>query len=246
MARAFAGCGDSLMLLGALCAQHLYATLPAHVSPTSPPPHPTAASSAGVALDRPSPALSQHGTAAQIGALLERPGSRLAAPLSLSLPPSRQEADLASLAERHRRILNAFLRQDVALLDRALSPLLKFPRLVDFDNKRAFFTYKTRQLTPRTSYGASLRIALSRARAFEDSFQQVREDGVEFAHTHTITCLHMHPHACTRNHALRRMPPFPKPHANSTTRNPHPPFRLAPTLVHPPHPPPSLTPRSCA
>ncbi|KAL0306244.1 UNVERIFIED_CONTAM: E3 ubiquitin-protein ligase UPL1, partial [Sesamum radiatum] len=48
-------------------------------------------------------------------------------------------------AEKHRRLLNAFVRQNPGLLEKSLSMLLKAPRLIDFDNKRAYFRSRIRQ-----------------------------------------------------------------------------------------------------
>lgn len=46
---------------------------------------------------------------------------------------------LVRFAERHRKLLNALVRQRPALLEGSLALLLKVPRLMDFDNKRAHF-----------------------------------------------------------------------------------------------------------
>lgn len=42
-------------------------------------------------------------------------------------------------AERHRRLLNAYIRRNSSLLESSLAPLLRVPKLIDFDNKRAYF-----------------------------------------------------------------------------------------------------------
>lgn len=42
-------------------------------------------------------------------------------------------------AERHRRLLNAYIRRNTSLLESSLAPLLRVPKLIDFDNKRAYF-----------------------------------------------------------------------------------------------------------
>jgi hypothetical protein len=42
-------------------------------------------------------------------------------------------------AERHRRLLNAYIRRNTNLLESSLAPLLRVPKLIDFDNKRAYF-----------------------------------------------------------------------------------------------------------
>ena len=70
-------------------------------------------------------------------------------------------------------MLNALLRQNPALLEGSLAPLLRTPRLVDFDNKRAYFRTRARNQHSERHYG-SLRINVRRDHVFEDSFHQLR------------------------------------------------------------------------
>ena len=49
--------------------------------------------------------------------------------------------------------------------------MLRIPRLIDFDNKRAYFRNRVKQL-PR-SFG-QLRLSVRRSHLFEDSFTQMR------------------------------------------------------------------------
>jgi hypothetical protein len=44
-------------------------------------------------------------------------------------------------ADHHRRLLNAYIRRNTGLLESSLAPLLRVPRLIDFDNKRAYFRW---------------------------------------------------------------------------------------------------------
>ena len=76
-------------------------------------------------------------------------------------------------AERHRRLLNMLLAGNAALLEGALSPLLRAPRLIDFDNKRAYFRTRVRRQSG-DRYAGSLRINVRREHVFEDSFHQLR------------------------------------------------------------------------
>jgi hypothetical protein len=71
-------------------------------------------------------------------------------------------------AEKHRWLLNAFIGQNPGLLEKSLSMLLKVPRLIDFDNKRAYFRSRIRQ-----QHEYPLRISVRRAYAWR---------------THTISC----------------------------------------------------------
>ncbi|KAF9587900.1 hypothetical protein IFM89_006154 [Coptis chinensis] len=79
----------------------------------------------------------------------------------------------ARFAEKHRRLLNAFIRQNPGLLEKSLSMVLKAPRLIDFDNKRAYFRSRIRQQHEQHP-SAPLRISVRRAYVLEDSYNQLR------------------------------------------------------------------------
>ncbi|XP_022735674.1 E3 ubiquitin-protein ligase UPL1-like isoform X2 [Durio zibethinus] len=79
----------------------------------------------------------------------------------------------ARFAEKHRRLLNAFVRQNPGLLEKSVSMLLKAPRLIDFDNKRAYFCSRIRQQQEQHLAG-TLRISVRRAYVLEDSYNQLR------------------------------------------------------------------------
>lgn len=79
-----------------------------------------------------------------------------------------------NFAEQHRRLLNALLQQTPALLEGSLAPLLRTPRLIEFENKRTFFQNRMNHLREDRHYGGSLRICVRRDHVFEDSFHQLR------------------------------------------------------------------------
>ncbi|XP_039689425.1 E3 ubiquitin-protein ligase UPL1 isoform X3 [Medicago truncatula] len=76
-------------------------------------------------------------------------------------------------AEKHRRLANAFIRQNPGLLEKSLSMMLKAPRLIDFDNKRSYFRSRIRQQHDHQLSGP-LRISVRRAYILEDSYNQLR------------------------------------------------------------------------
>lgn len=80
---------------------------------------------------------------------------------------------LTRFAEKHRRLLNAFIRQNPGLLEKSLSMMLKAPRFIDFDNKRAYFRSRIRQQHEQHLSGP-LRISVRRAYVLEDSYNQLR------------------------------------------------------------------------
>ncbi|KAL2630710.1 hypothetical protein R1flu_015396 [Riccia fluitans] len=87
--------------------------------------------------------------------------------------PEEKGMTFTRFADKHRRLLNAFVRQNPGLLEKSLSLMLKTPRLIDFDNKRAYFRSRIRQQHEQQHY-APLRICVRRAYVLEDSYNQLR------------------------------------------------------------------------
>ena len=77
-------------------------------------------------------------------------------------------------AEKHRRLLNTLLRSNASLLQGSLAPLLKLPRLIEFDNKRSYFRTRIHATSDDHRRYGGLRIAVRRSHVFEDSFHQMR------------------------------------------------------------------------
>lgn len=92
----------------------------------------------------------------------------------------RAEAGMTfvKFAEKHRRLLNAFVRQNPGLLEKSLSLMHKTPRLIDFDNKRSFFRSRIRQQNEQHNYNP-LRICVRRTYVLEDSYNQLRMRSVD-------------------------------------------------------------------
>eukprot|EP00898_Chlorokybus_atmophyticus_P008084 jgi/Chlat1/8277/Chrsp78S07706 len=118
-------------------------------------------------------------TASDISAMSESSsdtGFEAAAPSTAGRAESDEDQGVSSFvrfAERHRRLLNAFIRQSPALLEGSLSLLLKAAKLVDFDNKRTYFRSRVKQQHDDRHYG-SLRICVRRSHVLEDSYHQLR------------------------------------------------------------------------
>eukprot|EP00252_Welwitschia_mirabilis_P007759 TRINITY_DN1943_c0_g1_i1.p1 TRINITY_DN1943_c0_g1~~TRINITY_DN1943_c0_g1_i1.p1 ORF type:complete len:3671 (+),score=717.88 TRINITY_DN1943_c0_g1_i1:355-11367(+) len=96
------------------------------------------------------------------------------------VPNKRVEGHMTfvKFAEKHRRLLNAFVRQQHGLLDKSFNLLLKMPRLIDFDNKRSFFRSHIRQQNEHNIYNP-LRICVRRTYILEDSYNQLRMRSVD-------------------------------------------------------------------
>lgn len=78
----------------------------------------------------------------------------------------------AKFSEKHRKLLNSFIRQNPGLLEKSLSLMLKVPRFIDFDNKRAYFRSKIKH--QHDHHHSPLRISVRRAYILEDSYNQLR------------------------------------------------------------------------
>ncbi|KAI4366524.1 hypothetical protein MLD38_022393 [Melastoma candidum] len=83
-----------------------------------------------------------------------------------------KHAVFVKFSERHRKLLNAFIRQNPALLEKSFSLLLKVPRFIDFDNKRSHFRSKIKH--QHDHHHSPLRISVRRAYILEDSYNQLR------------------------------------------------------------------------
>ncbi|CAI9266412.1 unnamed protein product [Lactuca saligna] len=75
-------------------------------------------------------------------------------------------------SEKHRKLLNAFIRQNPGLLEKSFSLMLKVPRFIDFDNKRSHFRSKIKH--QHDHHHSPLRISVRRAYILEDSYNQLR------------------------------------------------------------------------
>ncbi|KAK9270546.1 hypothetical protein L1049_026127 [Liquidambar formosana] len=75
-------------------------------------------------------------------------------------------------SERHRKLLNSFIRQNPGLLEKSFSLMLKVARFIDFDNKRAHFRSKIKH--QHDHHHSPLRISVRRNYILEDSYNQLR------------------------------------------------------------------------
>ncbi|KAF9687431.1 hypothetical protein SADUNF_Sadunf02G0092800 [Salix dunnii] len=88
------------------------------------------------------------------------------------LKVDEKHAAFVKFSEKHRKLLNAFIRQNPGLLEKSFSLMLRVPRFVDFDNKRAHFRSKIKH--QHDHQHSPLRISVRRAYILEDSYNQLR------------------------------------------------------------------------
>eukprot|EP01012_Entosiphon_sulcatum_P054118 TRINITY_DN7464_c0_g1_i1.p1 TRINITY_DN7464_c0_g1~~TRINITY_DN7464_c0_g1_i1.p1 ORF type:complete len:3554 (-),score=564.91 TRINITY_DN7464_c0_g1_i1:189-10850(-) len=81
----------------------------------------------------------------------------------------RRDDPVHLFIQRNRKLLNAIVASNPQLLSTALSELMKYPRFVDFENKRLWFREQIRREQDQQSY-ASCRLAVRRDQIFQDSF----------------------------------------------------------------------------
>lgn len=75
-----------------------------------------------------------------------------------------------SFTDNHRKVLNLMVRNNPSLMSGSFSLLVQNPRVLDFDNKRNYFSQQLhRRPHPREHYG-TVQLNIRRARVFEDSY----------------------------------------------------------------------------
>ncbi|GMH04119.1 hypothetical protein Nepgr_005958 [Nepenthes gracilis] len=88
------------------------------------------------------------------------------------LKADEKNVAFVKFSEKHRKLLNAFIRQNPGLLEKSFSLMLKVPRFIDFDNKRSYFRSKIKH--QHDHHHSPLRISVRRAYILEDSYNQLR------------------------------------------------------------------------
>lgn len=100
-----------------------------------------------------------------------------AAPLSPRSPtsetPPAPTTDDAFLrfTDAHRKILNAMVRNNPALMSGSFALLVENPKVLDFENKRSYFSQQLRR-RPNKEHAHTLQVSVRRDFVFEDSFSK--------------------------------------------------------------------------
>lgn len=88
------------------------------------------------------------------------------------LPSS--DSNFSRFAENHRKLINLIVSNDPTVLDGSMNMLLKYPKLLDFENKRVHFRKRIQTLARQLAHHSRLSLNVRRAHVFEDSFNQLR------------------------------------------------------------------------
>lgn len=86
-------------------------------------------------------------------------------------PESRIAKLFIKFTEEHRKILNDLVRHNPKLMSGTFDVLIRNPKVLDFDNKRSFFSKRLRARTDTRSAYTSLQLSVRREAILEDSFK---------------------------------------------------------------------------
>ena len=108
--------------------------------------------------------------------LKETPLNRVIKDFAVTSPPpeSRMESLFFRFTEDHRKILNDLVRHNPKLMSGTFSLLVKNPKVLEFDNKRNYFTRSLHARGAETRHAQPpLQLSVSRSQVFVDSFRQL-------------------------------------------------------------------------
>lgn len=97
-----------------------------------------------------------------------------ASPRSPTTPKETMEDLFVSFTDAHRKVLNLMVRNNPSLMSGSFSLLVNNPRVLDFDNKRNYFTQQLHRRPHVREHHGTLQLNVRRARVFEDSFQHLQ------------------------------------------------------------------------
>ncbi|KAI5288324.1 hypothetical protein KEM54_005299, partial [Ascosphaera aggregata] len=108
--------------------------------------------------------------------LKEHAISRASRDTSVSTPPppeSPLEALFFKFTEEHRKILNELVRANPKLMSGSFSLLVRNPKVLEFDNKRNYFTRRLHLRTDNRRTYPPLQLSVRRDQVFHDSFRSL-------------------------------------------------------------------------
>ena len=94
---------------------------------------------------------------------------------------AQMEQEFLAFTEQHRKILNLMVRQNPSLMSGSFALLVRNSKVLDFDNKRNYFTQQLHK--GRREHYTPLTLSVRRKQVFYDSFQYFqRRSGPEIKH----------------------------------------------------------------
>ncbi|PBK91673.1 hypothetical protein ARMGADRAFT_968529 [Armillaria gallica] len=98
----------------------------------------------------------------------------LRSPKSPTTPSEAMEDLFVTFTDAHRKVLNVMVRNNPSLMSGSFSLLVHNPRVLDFDNKRNYFSQQLHRRPHTRDHHSTLQLNVRRARVFEDSFQHLQ------------------------------------------------------------------------
>ncbi|KAJ1983136.1 E3 ubiquitin-protein ligase tom1 [Dimargaris verticillata] len=100
--------------------------------------------------------------------------SQDASPIERDLHSSSPEEFFLMFTEHHRKVLNTLVRNNPSLMSGSFALLVHNPKVLEFDNKRNYFTQQLHKRASGREVHSSLRLNVRRQYVFEDSFHQLQ------------------------------------------------------------------------
>ncbi|KAI0644511.1 hypothetical protein C8Q79DRAFT_912719 [Trametes meyenii] len=97
-----------------------------------------------------------------------------ASPRSASGARESMEDLFVTFTDAHRKVLNLMVRNNPSLMSGSFSLLVHNPRVLDFDNKRNYFSQQLHRRPHSREHHGTLQLNVRRQRVFEDSFQYLQ------------------------------------------------------------------------
>ncbi|KAJ1022812.1 hypothetical protein NDA18_005145 [Ustilago nuda] len=120
-------------------------------------------------------------TSSTSGELVRPPHSRPSTQGAPKSPREAMEDNFFAFTEKHRKILNIMVRQNPSLMSGSFALLVRNPKVLDFDNKKNYFTQQLHK--GRRDHYTPLSLSVRRNSVFEDSFRYFsRKTGPEVKH----------------------------------------------------------------
>ncbi|GAA5813130.1 hypothetical protein MFLAVUS_006599 [Mucor flavus] len=92
----------------------------------------------------------------------------------LSFSTASPETFFFVFTEKHKKVLNIMVRNNPTLMSGSFALLVRNPKMLEFDNKRNYFSQQLhKRVTPRENY-AMLQLNVRRQYVFEDSYHQLQ------------------------------------------------------------------------
>ncbi|CCM01158.1 uncharacterized protein FIBRA_03206 [Fibroporia radiculosa] len=97
-----------------------------------------------------------------------------ASPRSPTSTRETMEELFVTFTDAHRKVLNLMVRNNPSLMSGSFSLLVHNPRVLDFDNKRNYFSQQLHRRPHAREHHGTLQLNVRRPRVFEDSFQYLQ------------------------------------------------------------------------